>query len=95
MTKFFSQDTIATGIAAGLGAEAGFALALTLGLLIAGESPAAHLRWYGGCFIPLVLVLRHYAKGKQHLKVVKALITVFFLTFVAFVFVLFKSRALQ
>lgn len=92
MKKFFSQDKVNVGILAGLGSELGFVVALTIGLLIAGEAIGDHLRWYGGMFIPLILVLRHYAKGQAHLKVVKTLIVVFFVTFLAFIFYMLRSR---
>ena len=81
-----------TGIVAGLGSELGFVLVLAAGLLIAGEPVGNHLRWFGGMFIPLILVLRHYAKGREHLRVVKTLIVVFFVTFLAFIAYMLKVR---
>ena len=92
MKKFFAQDKVLTGIVAGLGTELGFVLVLAAGLLIAGEPVGAHLRWFGGMFIPLILVLRHYAKSREHLKVVKTLIVVFFVTFIAFITYMLKAR---
>lgn len=92
MKKFFSQDKVIVGILAGLGSELGFVVALTIGLLIAGEAIGDHLRWYGEMFIPLILLLRHYAKGQAHLRVVKTLIVVFFVTFLAFIFYMLRSR---
>ena len=56
MKKFFAQDKIIVGLVAGVGAELGFCLALTIGLLIAGEPLSAHVRWFGGMFIPLIFV---------------------------------------
>ena len=94
MKKFFSQDKVAVGLVAGLGSELGFVLVLTVGLLIAGEAVGDHLRWYGGMFIPLILVLRHYAKSQQYLHVVKTLIVVFFVTFLAFIFYMLRSRTI-
>lgn len=92
MKKFFQQDKIAVGLVAGLGSEIGFVVALTIGLLIAGEPVTAHLRWYGGMFIPLILMLRHYAKGRDHLRVTKTLIVIFFVTFIAFISYMLKAR---
>ena len=92
MKKFFAQDKTIVGIVAGLGSELGFVIVLTAGLLIAGEPISDHLRWFGGMFIPLILVLRHYAKGKDHLRVVKTLIVVFFVTFIAFITYMLKAR---
>ena len=92
MKKFINQDRIAVGIVAGLGSELGFIVVLAIGLLIAGEPIANHLRWFGGMFIPLILVLRHYAKGREHLHVVKTLIVVFFITFLAFIAYMLKAN---
>ncbi len=92
MKKFFAQDKTIVGIVAGLGSELGFVIVLAAGLLIAGEHIGDHLRWFGGMFIPLILVLRHYAKGREHLRVVKTLIVVFFVTFVAFITYMLKAR---
>ena len=94
MKEFFSQDKAIVGLVAGLGSELGLIIALTIGLLIAGEAIGDHLRWYGGMFIPLILVLRHYAKGQAHLRVVKTLIVVFFVTFLAFIFYMLRSRTI-
>ena len=54
----------------------------------------AHVRWFGGMFIPLILVLHHYAKGRNQLRVTKTLIVVFFVTFLAFMIYLLKTKAL-
>ena len=45
-------------------------------------------------FIPLILVLHHYAKKRTQLRVTKTLIVVFFVTFLAFMFYLLKSNIL-
>lgn len=94
MRKFFAQDSILVGLVAGLGAEIGFAIVLTAGLLIAGEPISEHMRWFGGMFIPLILVLRHYVKDHEHLRVTRTLIVVFFVTFLAFMIYLLKARIL-
>ncbi len=92
MKKFFAQDKILTGLVAGLCSEFGFIIVLAVVLLIAGEPIGSHIRWFGGMFIPLILVLRHYAKGREHLRVVKTLIVVFFVTFLAFITYMIKAR---
>lgn len=92
MKKFFSQDRILVGLLAGIGSELGFCLVLTTGLLLAGESVEAHLRWFGGMFIPILLTLRFYAKRKEQPTVTKTLATIFFITFIAFMFYLLKSH---
>ena len=91
---FFKRDEVVVGLVAGLGSEVGYIVALTIGLLVAGEAPLAHARWYGGMFIALILVLRHYAKRGENLKVTKTLIVVLFATFIAFMFYLFASRTM-
>lgn len=94
MKKFFAQDKPIVGIVAGLGSEVAFCIALTIGLLIAGEPVMAHVRWFGGMFIPLILMLHHYAKGRTQLRITKTLIVVFFVTFLAFMIFIFKTKAL-
>ena len=94
LKKFFSQDRPLVGIVAGLGSEAGFCIALIAGLMIAGEPIAAHIRWFGGMFIPLILVLHHYARGRKQLKVTKTLIVVLFVTFLAFMIYIINARIL-
>lgn len=94
LKKFFSQDRPLVGIVAGLGAEAGFCIALAIGLLIAGEPIGAHIRWFGGMFIPLILVLHHYSRRREQLKVTKTLIVVLFVTFLAFMIYILKARIL-
>ena len=94
MKKFFAQDKTIVGIVAGLGSELGFCLALAVDLLIAGEPIMAHVRWFGGMFIPLILVLHHYAKGGKQLRVTKTLIVVLFVTFLAFMIYILKTKAL-
>jgi hypothetical protein len=94
MKKFFAQDKVIVGIVAGLGSEIGFCIALSIGLLIAGEPIMAHVRWFGGMFIPMILVLHHYAKGRTQLRVTKTLIVIFFVTFLAFMFYILKTKAL-
>ena len=94
LKKFFSQDRPLVGIVAGLGAEAGFCIALAIGLLIAGEPIGAHICWFGGMFIPLILVLHHYSRRREQLKVTKTLIVVLFVTFLAFMIYILKARIL-
>lgn len=88
MKKYFQQDKYSVGIVAGLGSELCAALLLWIGLLIAHEPIAAHLRWFGVIFIPLLLVLRYYAKKAIYVKATKAVITTFFVTFIAFIFII-------
>lgn len=95
MKRFFTQDKISVGLVAGLGSELLFCLLLAAGLLLAGEGIADHIRWFGGMFIPILLILRAYAKSRQYLTVTKTLIIIFFVTFVAFMFYLLSTHALN
>lgn len=94
MKKFFEQNKVIVGIVAGVGSMLGFVIALTIGLMIAGEPIGAHIRWYGGMFIPLLLVLRHYAKHREQLMVTRTLIIILFITFLAFMFYMLKSQTI-
>ncbi len=91
--KFFQQDKVSVGLIIGLGTMTVTGLLLTIGLLIAGESVGTHLRWYGGVFIPMILLVRYYAK-QQHIIVLKTLIILFFLSFIAFMFLLFNTHSI-
>lgn len=53
------------------------------------------VRWLGLIFIPFILVIRHYAKTKSHPCTLKTLIIIFFILFVAWVMLMFKSNQLQ
>ena len=96
MKRFFTQDTILVGLVAGLGSELLFCLLLAAGLTIAGQWPPtdSQIRWFGGMFIPLILILRAYAKQKQYSTVTKTLATILFVTFVAFMFYLLSTHTL-
>ena len=89
-----NRDTVAIGLATGLGSMLAFCLLLTAGLLIAGEPIMDHIRWYGGMFVPLLLVLRHYAKGSDHLTVTRTIIVLLFVSFIAFMYYLFHAHIL-
>ncbi len=91
MRDFFKQNKIIVGVVVGLGSEILMALLLWIGLNIAGEQPLLHQRWFGACFIAPLLLLRHYAKRKEQPLVTKTLITILFLTFVGFMFVVYNE----
>lgn len=94
MKRFFTQDRIIVGLVAGIGSELVTTLLLAAVLLISGLGISGHERWFGIMFVPILLILRAYAKSKTHLIVTKTLIIVFFLTFLAFVFYLFQAHIL-
>ena len=65
---------------------------LALVLLIIGLPLAEHLRWFAVAFVPPLLLLRHYAKDRQHPQSLKGSIIAFFVTFVAFMWVMIRYR---
>ena len=91
MSNFFKQDKIIVGITAGLGSELLLAALLTVGLIVAGQPPMEHIRWYAAIFVPPLLLLRHYSKHKSQLRVIRTLIVILFLTFIAFMFYLLRA----
>jgi len=92
MKKFFSQDSILTGLVAGLATLAGYCLLLVAALLVAREPVDRHLRWFGGMFIPLLLLLRYYAKRQAQPRVTKTLATLLFVAFIAFMFFMLNAH---
>lgn len=96
MKHFFSLDKPLVGLVAGLGSELLFCLLLAAGLIVSGHWPPTpeQIRWFGGMFIPILLILRAYAKTRTHLTVTKTLIVTFFVTFVAFMFYLLSAHIL-
>lgn len=92
--EFFSQDKPIVGVVGALLCEMGCAALLWLGLQIAGLSVTEHLRWFAACIVPPLLLLRYYAKTRTQLRVTKSIIVVVFVTFVAFMWLLFKYHYL-
>ncbi len=70
------------------------ALLITAILIIVGDSACAHLSLYAGCFVPPILIMRYYVK-KQFSIVVKTMIVLIFVLFIAFMFILFKTHSLN
>ncbi len=93
MKQFFLQDKILTGIIVGIGTLIICSALLTLGLVLTGEPVAEHLRWYGGAFIVLLLLLRWYVKQQKPI-VTKTLIVILFLSFLTFMYFLFHTHSL-
>ena len=93
MKHFLQQDTIVVGLVAGLGSIALLALLLTAGLFIAGEPPLAHLTWYAGCFVAPLLIMSYYIKMQKAI-VAKTLMVLLFVTFIVFMFILFRTHSI-
>lgn len=94
MRKLFEHDNIATGLLLALGSEIVTGFSLWLGLLIANVAVMEHIRLFGFCFVPPLLILRHFAKCKQYLITTKTIIIVLFVTFIMFMLVLFKTKSI-
>ncbi|MGX8713060.1 MAG: hypothetical protein ACSW8I_05165 [bacterium] len=93
LKHFFSQDKPLVGLVVGLGSLLIATLLLTIGLLITGTPVGEHLRWYGGIFIVLLLLLRYYIKLQKPI-VTKTLIVILFLSFIIFMYLLFQTHSI-
>ena len=82
------------GIIITLGSEVAVALLLWIGLAVAGVDVKEHLRWFGACFIPPVLLLRHYVKQKSSPAMTKTIIITLFVTFVLYMFLMIRLQPL-
>ena len=91
---FFKKDNVMVGLVAGLGSMLLLALLLTLVLVMIGQSPMEHLRWYAGVFVAPLLLLRYFIKQGQGV-VSKTLMVTLFVTFIPFMFILFKTNAIN
>jgi len=65
-----------------------------VGLMIAGESVGDHLAWTGLFFVPVVLLVRMVAHGGKSPRSLKALVTMLFVLFIVYMFVLLKTKTL-
>lgn len=93
MKKFLYKDSWLTGIVVGLGAEMVTGLLLWVIVSALSIPLSDHLQWLGVVFLPVLLILRFYAKSRQHLTTTKSLITVLFVTFVAYMYMLISTRS--
>lgn len=89
------KNNILIGIIIILGSELAVGMLLWLGLSIAGEAASAHLRWFGACFLAPLFLLRWLAKKQDYVTALKAAITSFFISFIAFMAVLLKTNSLS
>lgn len=90
--KYFKQNKITVGVIAMMLSGLLPAAALYLVLLLLGIPPIEKIRWFGGAFIPMILVLRHYAKEQQYPTTTKSCIVVLFVTFIAFMAYLVSNK---
>lgn len=95
MADFFKRDGILQGIILATGSEILAAALLYVGLLVAGIPVETRLRWFAVCFVAPLLLLRHIAKRKDRTLTMKTIIVILFVSFVAFMFLLLKTKALE
>lgn len=94
MSDLFKRDNVTTGLLLALGSEVVTGLLVWLGLIIANLSVESHIRWFGLCFVPPILLLRYFAKLKQHSIVTKTIIIVLFVSFILFMLLLFMTKSI-
>ena len=93
LKRFFIQDTPLVGLVAGLGSLIVTAMLIT-GILLVTGNVSTLLSIYAGSFVPPLLIMRYYVK-LQLSTVVKTIIVTLFITFIAFMFLLFKTHSLN
>lgn len=90
MKNLIDRNSLLFGVVATLVVELLCALVLWGALSVAGVSAIDHLRWFAVAFVPAVLLLRYYAKRQDCPLTLKSVICTFFVTVVAFFWVLLK-----
>lgn len=93
MNTFFNKDSWLVGLILGLGSEVVVGLLLWGILVLIGLPVYEHLSWFGVVFLPVLVILRQNAKGAARVNVTKSLITVLFVTFVAYLYVLYATKS--
>lgn len=83
------------GMAAAIAAELLCGAAVWLALLLLKQPLPESLRWFGLCFVPPMLLLRHYAKKRSQGMATKGIIAALFVTFVAFMWLFVKQGGLN
>ncbi len=65
---------------------------VVLVILVTRSTFAEGARWFAAAFVPPLLLLRYYAKTREHPVTLKTVIITFFVTFVAFMWVILKYK---
>ena len=86
------MNKVIKGIAIGLGSELAVGLLLWIVLAVTGMPVASNVTWFGGCLIPLVFFVRHYAKKKDEPELLKTLISILFISTLAFFWCVMKWK---
>jgi len=95
MKNPFKDDSVLSGVLLSLGSEVLTALLLAVALMIANCSVEDHIRWFAVCFVPPLLFLRRSAKQKSTPVATKTIIIVLFVSFVAYMYMLFTLKAIE
>lgn len=88
LKTFLHKNQISTGVIVGLGLEIIGGFLLWVGLSAANIPIAANLRLFAAIFILPLLALRYYVKKTQHNVIIKTLMVLLFVTFIAYMFIL-------
>ena len=92
MKKLLHRDSIAAGIIATLASELLCAALVWIVITIIRVPITENARWFAIAFVPPLLLLRYYAKIQDYPTTLKAVITTFFVTFIAFMWVMLKYK---
>ena len=92
MKKLLHRDSIAAGIIATLASELLCAALVWIVITIIRAPITENARWFAVAFVPPLLLLRYYAKIQDYPTTLKAVITTFFVTFIAFMWVMLKYK---
>ena len=92
MKKLLNRNSIPLGIIATLVSEILCAALVWLVILSTHTPLTESARWFAAAFVPPLLLLRYYAKTRDYPVTLKTVITTFFVTFVAFMWVMLKYK---
>ena len=92
MKKLLNQNSIPLGIIATLVSELLCAALVVLVILVTHPTFVEGARWFAAAFVPPLLLLRYYAKTREYPVTLKTVITTFFVTFIAFMWVMLKYK---
>ena len=92
MKKLLNRNSIPLGIIATQVSEILCAALVALIILATHSALAESARWFAAAFVPPLLLLRYYAKTRDYPVTLKTVITTFFATFIAFMWVMLKYK---
>ena len=92
MKKLLNRNSVLVGITATLVSEILCAALVALVILATRTPLAENVRWFAAAFVPPLLLLRYYAKTREYPSTLKTVITTFFVTFIAFMWVMLKYK---